>query len=664
MAITTPPEITPAPLPAPQRGERATFKGRVDDFITWLTISVVQFAALAQNVYANALDAFASAGAAAGYRDEAVAFRDAAIAARDKALEYRDTAQQHRDNALAARDAAQNYALALTATSGTSHTVGAGSKTFTTQTGKQFTVGQVLYFVDPTQATRWMAGPVTAYSGTSLTVNFTDANAATSGQTGTSWNISIAGVKGVPGAAGGVTGGNLTGALNEQAATSIPSATALDIWSPAGNYIPVTGTATVTSFTPAPQAGADRTLIATAALVLTASDDLIIKGVQSGSTFTCAAGDEIDVRAETTTRFRVTVRRGDGTAMSALYGSFQNTRRIKSTEAFVARRTGWHRVTVIGGGGRGAIAQGGSGLAPKATGGGAGGFAVGMRFLVAGTSYTALVGARLGSLTSTNGSIVTQGAAGNAATFSGPNIIPITGNGGGAGVAVNTAGVPAAGAVGGTATGGDINVTGGGSGAITDLQANCAAATGGGAAGLQGIGYSSGSISIPAGTSTVRAATGGASVGGASAGFTAGSSATTALTGGGGAGGPSTSNIGGTVNAGGPNFDGVAAGAPAPIQQGVFVLFNQTAGGTNSGVVSGGPSGDAANGGGSGAAYGGNSGNCNFSCAGSGGVVSTGGDSSGAVNDFGGGGSGGIATTSASACTAGQPAGALIQIEW
>lgn len=62
---TTPPTIDPAPTPAPQRGDRATFSSRVDAFVTWLTAAVAQFGAVATNVYANAVDAFNQAVAAA-----------------------------------------------------------------------------------------------------------------------------------------------------------------------------------------------------------------------------------------------------------------------------------------------------------------------------------------------------------------------------------------------------------------------------------------------------------------------------------------------------------------------------------------------------------------------------------------------------------------------
>lgn len=664
MAQTPPPTITPAPTPAPQRGDRATFSARVDAFVLWLTAAVAQFAAVASNVYANALDAFASATAALGYRDTALTYRDAAQAARDTAQGYRDTALTYRNEAQAARDAAQNYALALTATSTTSLTVGAGAKTFATQAGKQFTVGQVLYFVNPADATQWMAGPVTAYSGTSLSANITDVSSTASGQTVANWNISISGLRGAAGPTGGVTGGNLTGALNEVAATSIPSAAALDIWSPAGNFVPVTGTATVTSFTTAPQAGADRTLLAAGAFTLTASANLVIKGVQSGSSITLAAGDEIDVRAETPTKFRVTVRRGDGTAMSALYGAFQNTLRIRSMGTFVARRTGWHRITVVGSGGRGGIAIiSGGGLSGKATGGGAGGMAVGMRFLVAGVTYTVSPGARLTSATQGSGPSAVAGAAGNASSFSGPNILTITANGGGAGQASNVSGATVAGAVGGTASGGDYNMQGGGSGSITALVDGSAAATGGGAVGIQGSpGYSSGDISVTGYTSASGAyyfATGGAGTGGNSPGITvAGLPATSSiLTGGGGSGGP------GSTTAGGPNWDGVAQGPAAPVEQGMYVVWNQTGGGGPAGATGGGAGGTATNGGGGGASYAGNSGTVNYSCGGSGGAAGGSNIASGAVNDMPGGGSGGIAST-AGPLTAGQPGGGLVQIEW
>ncbi len=65
MAQTTPPSITAAPTPAPQRNDRSTFSARVDAFVTWLTTAVAQFSAVATNVYNNAVDAYNNAVAAA-----------------------------------------------------------------------------------------------------------------------------------------------------------------------------------------------------------------------------------------------------------------------------------------------------------------------------------------------------------------------------------------------------------------------------------------------------------------------------------------------------------------------------------------------------------------------------------------------------------------------
>jgi hypothetical protein len=65
MAQTTPPTITAAPSPAPQRADRTTFSTRVDAFVTWLITAVSEFGAVATNVYNNAVDAYNNAVSAA-----------------------------------------------------------------------------------------------------------------------------------------------------------------------------------------------------------------------------------------------------------------------------------------------------------------------------------------------------------------------------------------------------------------------------------------------------------------------------------------------------------------------------------------------------------------------------------------------------------------------
>jgi hypothetical protein len=64
MPLTIPPALTPAPSPAPQRGDSATFSTRVDALMTWLTNAGAQFSALASNGYDNAVIAGSSASIA------------------------------------------------------------------------------------------------------------------------------------------------------------------------------------------------------------------------------------------------------------------------------------------------------------------------------------------------------------------------------------------------------------------------------------------------------------------------------------------------------------------------------------------------------------------------------------------------------------------------
>lgn len=61
MALTTPTAPSPAPTPAIQRGDSATFADRVDAAITYLTAAPAQIAALAVNVFNNATETLANA---------------------------------------------------------------------------------------------------------------------------------------------------------------------------------------------------------------------------------------------------------------------------------------------------------------------------------------------------------------------------------------------------------------------------------------------------------------------------------------------------------------------------------------------------------------------------------------------------------------------------
>lgn len=105
------------------------------------------------------------------------------------------------DAAQAALDAgtASNGALALRGTSTTSLAVSAGTKTLTTQTGKQFTAGNYVTISRTSAPTTLMHGVVTSYSGSTLTVEV--ATIAGSG-TFTDWTIALSGAQGVQGPSG------------------------------------------------------------------------------------------------------------------------------------------------------------------------------------------------------------------------------------------------------------------------------------------------------------------------------------------------------------------------------------------------------------------------------------------------------------------------------
>lgn len=533
MAIETPPTITPAPLPAPQRGDRATFSNRVDAFVTWLTLAVSQFAAVALNVAANAT--------------EAMGFATAAQAARDLAEGYRDAAAA---SALAASNSAAS--IALTANSTSSVVLGTGTKVFTVPAGKPFQPGAPVRASSAADLTKKMDGTIVSYSGTTLTTTMTS---FTGSGTAADWAITVTGAPGATGATGGVNGGSLTDSLNEKRGVDTPAAGTLDIWGSGGNNFTLTGTTTITGFAAAPQAGARRRLLAAAATPLTDGANFIIKG----GSLTLSPGDEVDVVAETTTKFRLTVHKGNGEA-SKNAAAFTRMVQLTSSGTFTAKKTGWHQLIMTGAAGQGGIVM--SASQGAATGGGAGGYTEKMVFLFAGQALSYTKGGGVAAFTQT-GVGVRNGLGGGVSMLTGPGVAMMA-NGGTGGAASNVAGAAVAGGVGGTASGGDVNVKGGDGGAIAAAAwiAGTWVATGGGAVGVQGIGYSAGNADTSIGTGAgVYAASGGAGVGGAS-GFASSNGATPGSSGGGGAGGASPDATGTTGNPG-PNYAGSITGAVA-----------------------------------------------------------------------------------------------------
>lgn len=195
----------------------------------------------------------------------------------------------------------------LSATSITSLTIGDIEQTLTVEANKEFVVGQNVFIADALDpSNNNMTGILTAYNPTTglMTVDVQSHNGS---GTESSWVIGVSNTSGVT-----LSTNSFTGAQNFARATVASHATTADIWAANGNQIDFTGTATVTAFPAAPQAGAWRELICSDACSFTAGTDLKIGGVISGATYTAQANDVILVRAITTTSFLLTIQRYDG----------------------------------------------------------------------------------------------------------------------------------------------------------------------------------------------------------------------------------------------------------------------------------------------------------------------------------------------------------------
>jgi hypothetical protein len=160
----------------------------------------------------------AEASALSASNSAATATTQAGLAAtaRTAAETAQGLAQTAKTDAETARDLAQNYANALKATSVSSVAIGTGTKTFTTQSGKQFVAGQFVVIVDQASSANYMVGQVSSYSSTTLVV---DSQVVGGSGTKAAWNIAIAGSVGPTGA----TGATGTAGLNFLSGAGAPS---------------------------------------------------------------------------------------------------------------------------------------------------------------------------------------------------------------------------------------------------------------------------------------------------------------------------------------------------------------------------------------------------------------------------------------------------------
>lgn len=193
----------------------------------------------------------------------------------------------------------------LSATSTTTVTVGVGTKTLTIQANKEIVVGMTVFIASAISTSNNMTGLVTEYNQTTGLLRVSVATINGSG-TFNNWSIGLAS------SSSGVTLGNntFTGYQNFAQSTIASSATP-DIWA-GNNQIVLTGTATVTGFTVAPQLGVTREIICQTTPSFTAGANMLISGLSSGETYTAQANDVINVRALTVSKFILTIEKASG----------------------------------------------------------------------------------------------------------------------------------------------------------------------------------------------------------------------------------------------------------------------------------------------------------------------------------------------------------------
>ena len=179
--------ITLLPDP-PSRANPSDFANKADTFLGALPTFAVEANTLATDVNLKQTQAAASAVAA----DLSA---DAAAVSETNAAASAVAADLSADAAAVSATSAIN-APGTTATSTTSLTIGTGSKTFTIQTGKAYSVGQTVVIANTVTPTNQMTGVITDHnSGTgSITV---DVQAISGAGTFASWSVGMSTISGV-----------------------------------------------------------------------------------------------------------------------------------------------------------------------------------------------------------------------------------------------------------------------------------------------------------------------------------------------------------------------------------------------------------------------------------------------------------------------------------
>lgn len=115
--------------------------------------------------------------------------------------------------------------------------------------------------------------------------------------------------------------------LNFLQAASVASSATPNIWAGDGNTLHLTGnTGPITSFGTAPNAGATRRLICDSTPTFTNNANIVIPG---GANYTAAAGDIINVTADTTTKCYLEITKANGIAVSVPLTPYLNIRELQ-----------------------------------------------------------------------------------------------------------------------------------------------------------------------------------------------------------------------------------------------------------------------------------------------------------------------------------------------
>jgi hypothetical protein len=443
-----------------------------------------------------------------------------------------------------------------TGTSATSLTIALGVQSLVIQSGKTLSPGMPCTIASTASPRNWMNGSIDSYNAATgaLQVFVTNIGVVTPGvyPTLAAWSVSLSG----PAAVSGV--------LNELKGAAIASAATINLDAATGNYVHLTGsTGPVTAVTLAQGAAREVTMDSTPTFVHSPTLDLPTK-----SNIKAQAGDVVRFRGEGGGAVKVTSwTRANGDPLF-ISKQFRTAAHLPASGTWVAPGKGVLRITLAGAFGSGAVATtpNDSTSSAAASGASAPGLAIKSLHVEAGDAFV-FTGAAGGAQvsTSTAGARLNGNDAGTS-TITGPNT-SMTANGGKGGIGAYSASGPvtAPGVTGGTASGGDVNYTGGGSGDAVVAVSGGVAATGAGAIAWNGVGYASGTATVSAGAGSLFAASGGAGTGGASGTATAGNSAP-GISGGGGAAGPSAAASNSfVVSTPGPGYPAMLASTPLAI---------------------------------------------------------------------------------------------------